>query len=178
MTLDGESLTALVRSTGRPARMSYGGASGSMAALLREHGIRCGVWTPIFVAAPSSPHFAPVSSPLATAARLAGTRGEISGVGDPAGVGKVARGARRCRVGSGGRCSTICESCPEASIQRPVFAFASETIVSGYPERGSGLVGLRDRVEALGRCMTLVSPLGEGTSVLVDLPVSSGQTNL
>jgi signal transduction histidine kinase len=40
------------------------------------------------------------------------------------------------------------------------------------PARGSGLVGLRDRVEALGGSMLLASPPGGGTSVLVDLPVS------
>jgi signal transduction histidine kinase len=37
---------------------------------------------------------------------------------------------------------------------------------------GSGLVGLRDRVEALGGRLRLRSPRGEGTSVEIELPLS------
>jgi signal transduction histidine kinase len=36
--------------------------------------------------------------------------------------------------------------------------------------RGSGLIGLRDRVEALGGAIEVESPLGAGTSVHVELP--------
>ncbi|HZD37783.1 MAG TPA: GAF domain-containing sensor histidine kinase [Actinomycetes bacterium] len=39
--------------------------------------------------------------------------------------------------------------------------------------RGTGLIGLRDRVEALGGTLTIHSPRGEGTSVLVRLPLDS-----
>ena len=38
--------------------------------------------------------------------------------------------------------------------------------------RGSGLVGLKDRVEALGGAITVRSPLGAGTSVRVELPLN------
>jgi signal transduction histidine kinase len=38
--------------------------------------------------------------------------------------------------------------------------------------KGSGLIGLRDRVEALGGAISVESPLGGGTSVLVKLPFS------
>jgi signal transduction histidine kinase len=40
------------------------------------------------------------------------------------------------------------------------------------PARGSGLIGLADRVEALGGTIDVVSPVGEGTSLLVTLPVA------
>jgi len=36
--------------------------------------------------------------------------------------------------------------------------------------RGSGLVGLQDRVEALGGTIEIESPAGEGTSLVVTLP--------
>ena len=36
---------------------------------------------------------------------------------------------------------------------------------------GSGLLGLKDRVEAIGGKMTLQSPRGEGTSLHVELPL-------
>jgi signal transduction histidine kinase len=40
------------------------------------------------------------------------------------------------------------------------------------PERGSGLVGLRDRVEAIGGTLVVESPVGVGTSLRVALPVT------
>ena len=39
---------------------------------------------------------------------------------------------------------------------------------------GSGLVGLTDRVEALGGTILLDSPLGKGTRLEVDLPIDLG----
>ncbi len=39
------------------------------------------------------------------------------------------------------------------------------------PARGSGLVGLTDRVEALGGTLTVRSPAGDGTVMRVELPV-------
>ena len=41
------------------------------------------------------------------------------------------------------------------------------------PARGSGLIGLDDRVEALGGTMQIDSPAGKGTSLLVTLPIAS-----
>jgi signal transduction histidine kinase len=37
---------------------------------------------------------------------------------------------------------------------------------------GTGLVGLRDRVEALGGRMSLHSPLGAGTTLCAELPLT------
>ncbi|MGW6278643.1 sensor histidine kinase [Kribbella sp. NPDC055071] len=39
------------------------------------------------------------------------------------------------------------------------------------PHRGSGLVGVRDRVEALGGSMDLTSPVGQGTTIEVSFPI-------
>jgi len=39
--------------------------------------------------------------------------------------------------------------------------------------KGSGLTGLVDRVEALGGTITIKSPSGRGTSLLVDIPIES-----
>jgi signal transduction histidine kinase len=39
------------------------------------------------------------------------------------------------------------------------------------PERGSGLVGLRDRVEALGGSLDFTSLVGRGTVIQVSLPL-------
>ena len=40
------------------------------------------------------------------------------------------------------------------------------------PEGGSGLIGLRDRVEALGGTIEVESAAGEGTAVVVALPLA------
>jgi signal transduction histidine kinase len=42
------------------------------------------------------------------------------------------------------------------------------------PSRGSGLVGLKDRIEALGGTFFLHSPAGGGTTVRCELPVAAG----
>jgi signal transduction histidine kinase len=39
------------------------------------------------------------------------------------------------------------------------------------PSRGTGLLGLRDRVEALDGSLEVDSPPAEGTAVIVELPV-------
>jgi signal transduction histidine kinase len=39
------------------------------------------------------------------------------------------------------------------------------------PARGSGLIGLRDRVQALGGSIEVNSPSGDGTAILVELPL-------
>jgi signal transduction histidine kinase len=43
------------------------------------------------------------------------------------------------------------------------------------PARGSGLVGLKDRVEATGGTLRIDSRPGQGTSLLVELPIDAGQ---
>jgi signal transduction histidine kinase len=40
------------------------------------------------------------------------------------------------------------------------------------PDEGSGLTGLRDRVEALGGSIDVTSPAGHGTVLDVSLPVA------
>ncbi|HEX4103169.1 MAG TPA: GAF domain-containing protein [Pseudonocardiaceae bacterium] len=42
------------------------------------------------------------------------------------------------------------------------------------PVRGSGLVGLKDRIEALGGTLSVHSPVGRGTTVSCELPVVAG----
>ena len=48
--------------------------------------------------------------------------------------------------------------------------------VGGADPRGSGLLGLKDRVEALNGTISLVSPAGEGTTLRVQLPADAPQT--
>jgi len=49
------------------------------------------------------------------------------------------------------------------------------TVAGGAdPRRGSGLTGLKDRVEALGGTFSVHSPAGGGTTVCCELPVMAG----
>jgi len=41
------------------------------------------------------------------------------------------------------------------------------------PARGSGLLGLKDRIEALGGTFSVHSPAGHGTTVSCQLPLTS-----
>jgi signal transduction histidine kinase len=40
------------------------------------------------------------------------------------------------------------------------------------PADGTGLIGLTDRIQALGGTITIHSPQGEGTTLQVDLPIA------
>jgi len=43
------------------------------------------------------------------------------------------------------------------------------------PARGTGLVGLKDRVEATGGTLRVQSQPGQGTALLVELPIDPDQ---
>jgi signal transduction histidine kinase len=51
------------------------------------------------------------------------------------------------------------------------LAIRDDGVGGADPERGSGLVGLRDRIEALGGTLTVSSPTGNGTTLLIEIPV-------
>jgi len=53
------------------------------------------------------------------------------------------------------------------------LSISDDGIGGADPGRGSGLVGLKDRVEAAGGTLTVQSPPGEGTDLTVELPVGT-----
>jgi signal transduction histidine kinase len=61
----------------------------------------------------------------------------------------------------------------QADDGRLHLAVRDDGVGDAAPGRGgSGLVGLSDRVQALGGTISVTSPSGQGTTVLVDLPIS------
>jgi signal transduction histidine kinase len=44
------------------------------------------------------------------------------------------------------------------------------------PDRGSGLLGLRDRIEALGGAIEISSRRGRGTSLAINIPIDRSRT--
>jgi signal transduction histidine kinase len=58
------------------------------------------------------------------------------------------------------------------------IAVSDDGIGGAAPTRGSGMVGLKDRVEALGGTFTLDSPAGQGTRLYAEVPlIVAGPTN-
>jgi signal transduction histidine kinase len=51
------------------------------------------------------------------------------------------------------------------------LAIRDDGVGGADPRQGSGLVGLRDRIEALGGTLELTSPTGSGTSLLIEIPL-------
>ena len=51
------------------------------------------------------------------------------------------------------------------------LAIRDDGIGGADPSRGSGLVGLSDRIKALGSTLEVTSPTGSGTTLLIELPL-------
>jgi signal transduction histidine kinase len=60
----------------------------------------------------------------------------------------------------------------EARDGRLHLSIRDDGVGGADSSRGSGLVGLTDRVQALGGTISITSPARHGTTVLVDLPVT------
>jgi signal transduction histidine kinase len=56
------------------------------------------------------------------------------------------------------------------------LAVRDDGVGGADPNRGSGLVGLRDRIETLGGRIEIASPSGKGTSLLVRVPIEDATT--
>ena len=51
------------------------------------------------------------------------------------------------------------------------LAIRDDGIGGADPAKGSGLTGLRDRIEAVGGTFDVTSPAGGGTTLLIEIPV-------
>jgi signal transduction histidine kinase len=62
----------------------------------------------------------------------------------------------------------------EAVIEGPSLRLSirDDGVGGADPAGGSGLVGLRDRVEALAGSIEIASPQGQGTDIVVRLPLA------
>jgi signal transduction histidine kinase len=58
----------------------------------------------------------------------------------------------------------------DASLQ---LAIRDDGIGGADVGRGSGLLGLSDRIEALGGTLDVTSPLGIGTTLLIEIPLEA-----
>ena len=51
------------------------------------------------------------------------------------------------------------------------LAIRDDGVGGADPARGSGLTGLRDRIEAVGGTFEVTSPVGGGTTLLIEIPL-------
>ena len=51
-----------------------------------------------------------------------------------------------------------------------ILSVSDDGVGGADPGRGSGIIGLKDRVEALGGTISVLSPPGHGTALHVHLP--------
>jgi signal transduction histidine kinase len=62
----------------------------------------------------------------------------------------------------------------EASGEMLRVCVRDDGVGGADPLRGSGLVGLKDRIDAVGGTFSVHSPAGVGTTVTCELPVLAG----
>jgi signal transduction histidine kinase len=58
------------------------------------------------------------------------------------------------------------------------LAIGDDGIGGADLSRGSGLLGLSDRVEALGGTLEFTSPVGNGTTLLIEIPLNDNDSPL
>ena len=185
-----KNLTTLSSQTRRPARIdSYADASGGPAVAAREAGFRSADGAPVIVqgrlwgamiASSVDEH----SLPLDTEARLASfTELVATAIAVELDVAALGRLPEPVEVAAYYVCSEALTNATRhehASVVEVDAAVSGGTLrvrvrddgVGGAdPLRGSGLVGLKDRIEALGGTFSVHSPAGGGTSVSCELPV-------
>jgi signal transduction histidine kinase len=66
--------------------------------------------------------------------------------------------------------ASVIEVCVDARDGAFTLSISDDGIGGADPSRGSGIIGLRDRVEALGGTILVLSPPGQGTTLHVQLP--------
>jgi signal transduction histidine kinase len=71
-------------------------------------------------------------------------------------------------------CASVVEVEAKASGGTLRLRVRDDGIGGADPARGSGLLGLKDRIEALGGTLSVHSPVGRGTTVSCELPVMAG----
>jgi signal transduction histidine kinase len=66
--------------------------------------------------------------------------------------------------------ASVIDVCVDARDGALTLSISDDGVGGADPSRGSGIIGLRDRVEALGGTTLVLSPPGQGTTLHVQLP--------
>jgi signal transduction histidine kinase len=66
--------------------------------------------------------------------------------------------------------ASVIDVCVDARDGALTLSISDDGVGGADPGRGSGIIGLRDRVEALGGTILVLSPAGQGTILHVQLP--------
>jgi signal transduction histidine kinase len=68
---------------------------------------------------------------------------------------------------------SVCVEGDDVSVRVSV---SDDGVGGAKPGVGSGLIGLRDRVEALGGKLNITSPPGSGTTLVATMPIGTATT--
>jgi hypothetical protein len=147
-SLGGHDFATLVFETGRPARIDNAAdaARGPLAVPVRMAGIRSAVGVPVIVER-RLPDHVEVAAYYAASEALA----------------NAAKHARASAV--------LVELDADDAMLR--LTVRDDGIGGADPAQGSGLTGLRDRIEAVGGTFDVTSPADGGTTLLIKIPVSA-----
>ncbi len=66
--------------------------------------------------------------------------------------------------------ASVIDVCADTRSGALTLSISDDGVGGADPSRGSGIIGLRDRVEALGGTILVLSPPGQGTTLHVQLP--------
>jgi signal transduction histidine kinase len=66
--------------------------------------------------------------------------------------------------------ASVIDVCADARDGALTLSISDDGVGGADQSRGSGIIGLRDRVEALGGTILVLSPPGQGTTLHVQLP--------
>ncbi|MCW2908642.1 MAG: sensor kinase [Actinomycetia bacterium] len=66
--------------------------------------------------------------------------------------------------------ASVIDMCVDGRDGALILSISDDGIGGADPSRGSGIIGLKDRVEALGGTVSVLSPPGHGTALHVQLP--------
>ena len=185
----GKHIATDVFETGRSGRVeSWAEATGPLAAAAREVGARSSVATPVMVegrlwgvlgaatslAEPLPPdaeaRLVSFGELVATAIANADSRAELARLaGEQAALRRVATLAL-ANAAKHARASAVqVELDALDAVVR--LGIRDDGIGGADPAQGSGLTGLRDRIEALGGTLEVTSPAGSGTTLLIEIPL-------
>jgi signal transduction histidine kinase len=184
-------VTTLVFETGRPARIDYSDVSGVIGQVAsREWGLRSSVGVPVsaesrlwgcivvafsgqelrLLPADTEARLASFTELVATAIANADSRAELARLAEEQAALRRVATLALANAAKHARASAVqVELDALDAVVR--LGIRDDGIGGADPAQGSGLTGLRDRIEALGGTLEVTSPAGSGTTLLIEIPL-------
>ena len=129
----------------------------------RSHAIRLAEEGADIIAVDICQDVASAAYAMGTADELAETAKHVEAAGYYIASEAITNAAKHARA-------SVTHVCVDAHDGALTLSISDDGVGGADPSRGSGIIGLRDRVEALGGTFLVLSPPGQGTTLHVQLP--------